>query len=91
MKTRLKSIVTLGACVALAGCKNFELPEVAASEVEYRRSDPFGGTQISATGVKIDKAAGLLKADSAEWSTTYPSFSINARVKDYEQKLKKQP
>jgi len=75
--------------LSLQGCTNFTLPEVSAERAEYHRTDPFGGTSITATGVKVDRAAGTIKTESATWTTTYPSFSIRATINGYERKLAK--
>lgn len=85
MKTSL--LIVCAAC--LTGCTHFNLPEVTAENAEYHRTDPFGGTHITATGVRVDKDAGTIKADSATWTTTYPAFSVRATIKGYERKLAK--
>lgn len=83
MKTRI-AIITLAALL-LGGCASYKLPAVTAAEISYHRTDPVGGTQITATNVRVDGDA--VKADDATWVTTYPAFSVSVHVKGYERKL----
>lgn len=81
MKTK---IILFLAALLLSGCASYRLPDVTAQEVNYRRTDPFGGTQITAKNVR--SGANSITADEAMWVTTYPSFSISVTLRGYERK-----
>jgi len=85
----MKKIALLLACVGLSGCTSFTLPEVTAGKVEYHRTDPLGGSHVTAIGVRVDREAGVVRAESVTWNTTYPAFSVQATITDYERKLTK--
>ena len=73
------------AAICLSGCATtLKLPEVSGSLVEYRRTDPCGGTHVVARDVQVTDDA--VKAASVTWSTTYPQFSITLNVENYERK-----
>lgn len=79
------AIILAAALLALSGCmsasKDFTLPQVSADSLTYSRTDPLGGTQIEATGVKVTEDA--VTADTASWNTTYPSFTVKLNAKGY--------
>lgn len=84
MKTKL--ILIVAACLALTGCstpgkKTFKLPNISGESVTYSRTDPFGGTQIEATNVKVTDET--VTAETASWNTTYPAFTVKLTVKGY--------
>lgn len=83
MKTRLALLLI--AAVGLTGCANsYKLPEVSGKLVDYKRTDPFGGTAIIAKGVEV--TPDVVRAEEATWTTTYPQFSVSLRVVGYERK-----
>ena len=52
------------------------------------RTDPFGGTHIDATGVKVtDKE---VTAETANFAVTYPSFNVKLTVKGYKRQRAKE-
>lgn len=67
-------------CLLLTGC-SYTLPAVSGDSVTYVRTDPLGGTKVEATGVKVTPEA--VTAETASWTTTYPSFSVSLTVKGY--------
>lgn len=73
------------AAMLLAGCASYKLPAVNAGQISYRRTDPLGGTQVEATNVRVED--GKVKAETASWVTTYPSFSVSVQVRDYERPI----
>lgn len=83
----MKKLALVACALCFTGCMNIQLPPVSASKVEYHRTDPLGGTHVTATDVAVDHAAGVVRAKSVTWNTTYPSFSIQATITDYERKL----
>lgn len=89
-----RKIVSLAPAFAIAafcltGCaSSFKLPEVAGKSVTYRRTDPFGGTTVSATNVVV--TAEEIRAGSVTWTTGYPQFSISLTVEEYVQKREKE-
>lgn len=86
MKTILTLIIAT-AIIGLTGCASFKLPAITAEELSYHRTDPIGGTQITAKKVKVTE--GKVKAEEATWTTQYPSWTISVQVKGYERKLTK--
>ena len=87
MKTKLVCALSILA-LALTGCvSNYQLPAINAAEFNYRRTDPAGGTAIKAQNVRIDGAT--VKADYAQWVTTYPQCSLAVEIKGYERKIEK--
>jgi len=87
MKT--KSCIIAIVALALTGCaSNFRLPNVEGESVSYTRTDPFGGTHIDATGVKVtDKE---VTAETANFAVTYPSFNVKLTVKGYKRQRAKE-
>ncbi len=83
----MKKLALVACALCFTGCMNINLPPVSASKVEYHRTDPLGGTHVVATGVSVDHDKGTVSAKSVTWNTTYPSFSIQATITDYERKL----
>lgn len=80
MKTKLIILALMALC--LTGCaSNYRLPNVSGDSVVYSRNDPLGGTQIEATNVVVTETE--VRADTASWNTTYPSFSVKLSVKGY--------
>lgn len=71
--------------LTLGGCATFQkLPPIAADSLDYKRTDSFGGTIITAKDIK--KAAdGTITAGSVTWNTTYPLFSVTLTVTGYKQ------
>lgn len=86
MKT-LTSLLIASVLIGLTGCASYKLPAITATEINYHRTDPAGGTQVTAKDVKITD--GKVKAAEATWTTTYPMWSISVQVKGYERKLTK--
>lgn len=88
MKTQRDYLVFSAICVAcllLTGCtSSFKLPEVSGKVVDYKRTDPFGGTTVVAKGVQVTEDK--VKADEVTWTTIYPQVSITLRVEGYERK-----
>ena len=83
----MKTLLIIAIAVLLSGCASYQLPAINAAEFSYHRTDPAGGTTITAKNVKVD--ADKVKADEAQWTTTYPTFSLHVEVKGYERDLKK--
>lgn len=85
----MKTVILLTAVLALTGCSSsrYVLPNVSGESITYSRTDPLGGTQIEATGVKVTDEA--VTADTASWNTTYPSFSVKLTVKGYKRERSK--
>lgn len=81
----MKTILSILCAVLLSGCASYKLPAINAAEFSYHRTDPAGGTTITAKNVKVD--AEKVKAEEATWTTTYPSFSLHVEVKGYERAL----
>ncbi len=87
MNTRSRPIflsaILLACALLFAGCmgRTYALPLVQGESVTYSRTDPLGGTQIEATGVKVTKEE--VTADTASWNTTYPTFTVKLTVKGY--------
>lgn len=79
-------------CGLVVGCSSgpmkIDLPEISASKISYHRTDPAGGTKITAEGVSDEDT--VVKAKKVTLDTTYPSFSVSIVVEDYERK-KSQP
>ncbi len=73
----------------IAGCTGcatrsigkIELPDISAASITYKRSDPAGGTVITAKGV-VDHGA-YVTADQLNLTTIYPSFSVSIDVEKY--------
>lgn len=83
-KTPAKAVLFAAGALFLSGCASYRLPAVTAQEVNYRRTDPLGGTQITAKNVKSDEEK--VSADEATWLTNYPWFSVSVTLKGYERK-----
>lgn len=81
MKTKITLLALLALC--LTGCvsQKYTLPNVSGEAVTYSRTDPLGGTQIEATNVVVTDTE--VRADTASWNTTYPSFTVKLTVKGY--------
>lgn len=79
MKTRFLISLAVGLVLALSvGCSS--LPNVVSvDELEYKRTDPVGGTTITAKGVKIEGNSATVE----EWNreTHYPSFNQTVKLK----------
>ncbi len=77
----------------LGGCANsgnrIKLPDITADTITYRRNDPFGGTTITATGLK--NGDDKVTAERVSLSTTYPAFSISIEIANYERKKEPAP
>ena len=75
------------------GCANsgnkIKLPDITADTITYRRNDPFGGTTITAAGLKND--GDKITAERVSLSTTYPAFSISIEIANYERKKEPAP
>lgn len=87
MKSKTTTLAAL--CIVIlffTGCASYSLPPIAADQIEYHRTDPFGGTLVKATGVKITDQT--ITAETASWVTHYPSFSVTVEVKGYKRKIK---
>lgn len=84
MKTLLRLALPL-ALALLTGCvSTFRLPEITAVNVEYTRSDPLGGTTVTAKNVAVNDKT--VTADEAVWDTKYPAVTIRLKVTGYERK-----
>jgi PBP1b-binding outer membrane lipoprotein LpoB len=84
----MKNVAAIAlAAILLSGCASITLPEVTAGKIEYHRTDPLGGTHITAIGVQVDREKGVVTAETVTWNTTYPAFSVQATITDYERKL----
>lgn len=83
----MKTLLIIAIALLLSGCTSYNLPAINAASFSYHRTDPAGGTTITAKNVKVD--ADKVKADEAQWTTTYPTFSLHVEVKGYERALKK--
>lgn len=81
----MKTIIALLCAVLLSGCASYKLPAINAESFSYHRTDPAGGTTITAKNVKVDTSK--VKAEEATWTTTYPTFSLHVEVKGYERAL----
>lgn len=79
------TILLVCAVLLLSGCASYKLPAINAAEFSYHRTDPAGGTTITAKNVKVDTSK--VKAEEAAWTTTYPTFSLHVEVKGYERAL----
>lgn len=78
----MKLLLLLLCVVALSGCATYQkLPEITAESFDYRRTDPFGGTQIHAD--KVQNLPDKVIAENVTWSTTYPQFTVAISVKNY--------
>jgi hypothetical protein len=70
------------AIMAGSGCvSRYRLPAIASDELFYRRTDPLGGTTVTAQGVQVTEFE--VTAESVEWVTAYPSFNVSLTVKGY--------
>lgn len=83
----MKTLLVLACLVTLSGCASYRLPAITAESMTYKRSEPFGGTEVKASGVKVTDSK--VTANTASWVTIYPSFSVSVSVEGYERKLKK--
>ncbi len=81
----MKNLLIILAALALSGCASYRLPAVTAESIDYHRTDPIGGTKITAKGVKVTD--GKVKAEEATWVTQYPQFSVTVTIKGYERKI----
>jgi len=78
MKTCIVIVFCATSSFILTGCGS--LPKVAsAEELTYQRSDPFGGSTISAKGIKWEN--GKLSVDEYSRSTHYPSLNQSVTIK----------
>ena len=85
----LLAIIGVLCLLALTGCaSSYKLPNVSGDSVVYSRTDPLGGTQIEATNVVVTPTE--VRADTASWNTTYPSFSVKLTVKGYKRERTKE-
>lgn len=82
----MKPALLLICVLLLSGCASYQLPAINAKEFSYHRTDPAGGTTITAKNVQVDDTK--VKAEEATWTTTYPTFSLHVEVKGYERDLK---
>jgi len=92
MTTKLRTLTLLAsfglAVLIVAGCSgcatqigDLKLPEISATSIEYKRTDPVGGTRITAIGVE-DKGD-RITADELKVQVTYPAITLDVVVKDY--------
>lgn len=88
MKTRI--IITIAAALLVSGCSiaPTKLPEVSGELVEYRRTDPLGGTTITAKGVDVTEHE--VRADEVTWDTRYPTWNVYLSVKGYKRQRSKE-
>ncbi len=87
MKILLLRLILAAGCVApFSGCMStlMKLPPISGDVIQYDRTDSFGGTHITAKGVKA-RPDGTLDAEEAEWTTTYPQFTFHVKVVGYKQ------
>ncbi len=81
-----KQLFIILACAALCGCSTLtKLPPITASQIDYKRTDPFGGTTIHAEGIDVDGTTKTVKAKVITWTTMYPQFSLVVSARDYVQ------
>lgn len=79
----MKTIIVPLLVLALSGCAH-QLPAVSGKSVEYVRTDPLGGTTISAQRVVITDDE--VNAERVVWDTKYPLFHIRLTVEGYSRK-----
>lgn len=73
----------------LAGClSRINIPEISAESIEYRRTDPFGGSTIIITKPSVTETD--VTCEEYSRVTTYPSFNQSITVKNYHRKRAKQ-
>lgn len=81
-------LITLIVLLALAsaGCSTLQkLPPITASEIDYKRTDPLGGTTVHAEEVVTDPATNTVRAKSITWEIIYPQWTVHLSAKDYVQ------
>jgi hypothetical protein len=77
-----KVIMLTGILSFLSGCVGkITLPEINADRVEYNRTDPFGGSKITITGLSITEDT--VQCEEYIRVTGYPSFNQSIRVTNY--------
>jgi len=82
MKHLIKFIMLTCLLSFLSGCVGkIKLPEINADRVEYKRSDPWGGSTITITGLSVTKEE--VKCEEYTRVTGYPSFNQSIRVINY--------
>lgn len=67
--------------LSFSGCASLNLPPISGDSVDYKRTDPAGGTQIHAEGVTLNKD-GTVNAALLTWNTTYPFFTVSVTAKN---------
>lgn len=74
----LAVLCLLSSVLCFTGCASIP-PVVSVEQLDYSRSDPAGGTTITAKGIKLED--GKLTVDEYSRETHYPSFNQSVKLK----------
>lgn len=82
----MKTTILLACLFTLSACRS--LPPIRSSEIHSNTA--VLGVKVKADALGVSITDTYMKAAHAEWDISFPGFSHNTVIKDYQQRLPKE-